>query len=183
MSRTKRTVIMGVFSAVATIMMYFEFPIFPQADFLKYDPSEIPALIVSFMVDPLAGVTVILVKDILFFFLKSGDPIGIAMNAAAGVIFVSIAGVIYHRRKTKARAIKGMVLSTICTTCTLVGLNALVVPLYFKAPFDLFLKFLPFIIAFNLIKFSIDSFVTFLVYKRISVFFKSEVKEVERRST
>ncbi|HIP92364.1 MAG TPA: ECF transporter S component [Thermotoga sp.] len=183
MNKTKRIVIIGMFSAVATIMMFFEFPIFPQASFLKFDPSEIPALIVSFMIDPLAGATVVLVKDILFFFIKSGDPVGIAMNAAAGVIFVVVAGMIYHRKKTKIRAIKGMVLSTLCTTLALVGLNALVVPLYFRAPFELFLKFLPFIVAFNLIKFSIDSFVTFLIYKRISILFKLEAKEVERRST
>ncbi|ABQ47353.1 MAG: Riboflavin transporter RibU [Thermotoga sp. 47_83] len=176
-SSIKKISFVGIFSALATLVMFLEFPIFPQASFLKYDPSEIPALIVSFLLGPGVGMFVVLVKDILFFLMKSGDPVGIAMNAVLGMSFVGIAGLIYHRNKSRATAIKGMIVATLFTTAFALGLNALIVPLYFKAPFELYLKFFPFILAFNLVKFGIDSFVTFFVYKKVSSIFKLETVE------
>ncbi|WP_233185708.1 ECF transporter S component [Thermotoga sp. SG1] len=173
----KRISFVGVFSALATLMMFLEFPIFPQASFLKYDPSEIPALIVSFLLGPKVGMLVILIKDVLFFLVKSGDPVGIAMNAVLGMSFVGLAGLIYHRNKSKITAIKGMIIATLFTTGFALGLNALIVPLYFKAPFELYLKFFPFILAFNLVKFGADSMVTFFVYKKVSSIFKLETVE------
>lgn len=97
----KRISFVGVFSALATLMMFLEFPIFPQASFLKYDPSEIPALIVSFLLGPKVGMLVILIKDILFFLVKSGDPVGIAMNAVLGMSFVGLAGLITTEIKAR----------------------------------------------------------------------------------
>jgi len=118
-SSIKKISFVGIFSALATLVMFLEFPIFPQASFLKYDPSEIPALIVSFLLGPGVGMFVVLVKDILFFLMKSGDPVGIAMNAVLGMSFVGIAGLIYHRNKSRATAIKGMIVATLFTTALL----------------------------------------------------------------
>lgn len=70
-----------------------------------------------------------------------------------------------------------MTIATLFTTGFALGLNALIVPLYFKAPFDLYLKFFPFILAFNLVKFGVDSMVTFFVYKKVSSIFKLEIVE------
>jgi len=182
LTKTKRIAFIGIFSALATILMFLEFPIFPQASFLKYDPSEIPALILSFLFGPGAGMLVVLVKDVLFFLLKSGDPVGIAMNAAVGMMFVGIAGLVYSQKRTKVNAVKGMILATLFTTAFALGLNAFVVPLYFRAPFKLFLDLFVFIMAFNLIKFGVDSFVTFLVYKRVSILLKLETVERRQRN-
>ncbi|PLV60184.1 ECF transporter S component [Thermotoga sp. KOL6] len=177
MNDIKRISFVGIFSALATLVMFLEFPIFPQAAFLKYDPSEIPALIVSFLLGPRVGMLVVLIKDVIFFLVKSGDPVGIAMNAVLGMSFVGIAGLVYHKNKSKVSAVKGMTFATLFTTAFALGLNAFIVPLYFKAPFELYLRFFPFILAFNLVKFGIDSVVTLFVYKKISSIFKLETLE------
>jgi len=192
MNRHKKLAIVGTMAALATILMFLEFPIFPQANFLKFDPSEVPALITGFMIGPLSGVVVVLVKDILFFFAKSGDVIGITMNFIAGAVFVLVSTFMYVRRRSKRIAIVGMILGTVVSSMIMVILNTVVVPIYFKmslAEIADWVKmtvpqFLGIILAFNLIKFSAVSLITLPIYKRVSSFFKFSAEEVpqERRN-
>ncbi len=148
---TKKISLVGVFSAVALAVMFIEFPIFPAASFLKYDPSDIVALLVAIPYGISSGFTVIVIKDILYYLIKSGDIVGILMNIIAGFSFVFFAAKFWNKNRILAGS-----LATIVTTILMVAINAVVVPFYFKAPFSLYLKFLPWIIAFNLIKFGID---------------------------
>ncbi len=165
MNRTKRLTLTGIFAGLGFALMFLEFPIFPQATFLKYDPSDIPALILTLNLGYTAGITVVLVKDILFYFAKSGDIVGIAMNALAGIVFVSLSK-LFWSTTFKSRLIASVIVGSGVTTVML-GANAIVVPMYFKAPFDVFLKFLPFIIAFNLVKFIVDFHVGALIDDRL----------------
>ncbi|MBI2122951.1 MAG: ECF transporter S component, partial [Armatimonadetes bacterium] len=54
----------AVLGAVAFAFMYFDFPIPPFPTFLKYDPSEVPALIATFALGPGFGVAVEAVKAV-----------------------------------------------------------------------------------------------------------------------
>lgn len=157
---TKKMAIVGLFAAIAFAVMFLEFPIFPAANFLKYDPSEIFALLASLPYGFGAGTAVIIVKDILFYFAKSGDIVGIAMNAAAGIMFIGFALLFWKRGKIIAG-----IASVLLTTAGLSAINAVVVPLYLHLPFKTYMSFLPWIVAFNLVKFSINYILGVLLYR------------------
>ena len=63
MTKTSKITYTAIFAAIATVLMYFEFPIpFLAPSFYQLDFSEIPVLIGSFAMGPLAGVVIELVK-------------------------------------------------------------------------------------------------------------------------
>jgi len=164
---TKKISLVGIFSAVALAIMFIEFPIFPAASFLKYDPSDIIALLVAIPYGISAGFTIIVIKDILYYLIKSGDIVGILMNMLAGFSFVFFAAKFWNRSRILAGS-----LAIAITTILMAVVNAIVVPFYFKAPFSLYLKFLPWVIAFNLIKFGVDFVVSIPLMKYLDKVFK-----------
>ena len=109
----RRLVQVAVLGAVAFAFMYVDFPIPPFPSFLKYDPSDVPALIATFALGPSAGISVEVIKAVLIQLLRSGTvggPFGIFMNLLAGVTLVGVAGVYYLVDHTRAGAIKALVL-------------------------------------------------------------------------
>ncbi|MGC9772472.1 Riboflavin transporter FmnP [Fervidobacterium changbaicum] len=168
-----RIATIGIMSALATGLMFLEFPIFPSVNFLKFDPSDILPLLAGFIFGPIDGILVLLIKDILFFLLKSGDIVGIAMNFAAGASFLLPAIYIYRIRENRAFEIIGYVVGVVVVAGVMTVLNMIVVPLYWKIPLQETLKYLPIIAAFNAIKFSIDAVVTSLIRERIARIFEN----------
>ncbi|SHH28208.1 ECF transporter S component [Thermosipho atlanticus] len=166
MTNAKRVAIIGVFSALAFVVMYIEFPIFPAVNFLKYDPSDIMALLIAFIYSPTTGILVLAIKDVLFYLFKSGDIVGIIMNFVAGVLFILPAAIIYAK-KGRAREIFGYIIGVASATGGMVLLNMVVVPFYWKVPLETVFTLLPWIIGFNAIKFSIDSVVNYIIHKRV----------------
>ena len=67
---TKAIVLIGMFSAVSTVLMLFEIPMPFAPSFYKLDFSELPALIAGFAYGPVAGVMVEFVKIILKTLIK-----------------------------------------------------------------------------------------------------------------
>ena len=55
----------AMLAAVATVLMYMEFPIPIMPAFIKLDVSELPALIASFAYGPVAGIVVCLIKNLI----------------------------------------------------------------------------------------------------------------------
>ncbi len=174
--RTKDIAIVGIFSALAFGLMFLEVPLLPFVSFLKYDPSEIPALILAVNTGIAQGITVILIKDILFYFAKSGDIIGIVMNFIAGAFFVALAAKFWKNKFVSSVSSVGG------TSALMTALNAATVPLYFivmkwgsaSDGFKFFLKVWWGILIFNVLKFSIDYVLTALINKRVSGLFRSE---------
>ncbi len=174
--KTKDIAIVGIFSALAFGLMFLEVPLLPFVSFLKYDPSEIVALILAVNTGIAQGVMVVLIKDILFYFAKSGDVIGIVMNFIAGATFVALATKFW-----KSKLISS-ILSVGGTSALMTGLNAATVPLYFivmkwgsaSDGFKFFLKVWWGILVFNVLKFSIDYVLSALINKRVGSLFGSE---------
>ncbi len=163
----------GIMSALATGLMFLEFPIFPAANFLKYDPSDILALLAGFIFTPLDGVIILLIKDVLFYLLKSGDIIGITMDFIAGIAYVLPVLYIYRLRKNRAFEILGYIVGVLVVSGVMTLLNMFVVPVYWKIPFAETLKLLPWIAGFNVLKFTINSVVNGLVRVRITKIFEN----------
>ncbi len=180
-NKTKKLTIIGVFSAMAVVLMLVEIPI-PQLLGFKYDPSDIAALLVGFMIGPIPGILTVLIKDLLYFAIRGTDVVGIFMNAAAGSMLVGFSALFYRKRKTKTTAVVSLSLATLLLVVGMDALNMLVYPPYLKVSYMfIFKNYLWVITIFNLVKAIVDGFVTFLIYKKTSNVFKLEAWKTTNR--
>ena len=104
---TKNLVLMAMFSALATVLMLLEFPIpFIAPPFYEIDLSEIPVLIGSFIMGPVAGVIMEVVKILLKLLVKGTSTayVGDFANFFIGCCFVVPASIIYRHKKSKKNA-------------------------------------------------------------------------------
>ncbi len=185
----KNVVLMGMLGAIGAVLMLFEFPLpFIAPSFYGLDLSEIPVLIGTFAMGPVAGAVIEGVKILVKLVLKptSTGFVGEFANICIGCALILPAGIIYKMKKTKKGAIIGMVVGTVCMALVGAVLNAVVMlPFYSNfMPLESILQagaainpaissvwtfvFLA-VAPFNLIKGALVSLITTLVYKRISV--------------
>lgn len=191
---TKNLVLMAIFAALATVLMLLEFPLpFIAPSFYEIDLSEIPVLIGSFVMGPVAGVIMEAVKILLKLLIKGTSTayVGDFANFVIGCCLVVPASVIYKKYKTKKGAFIGMLVGTVVMAVAGTIMNYFVlIPFYVKAfgmPLDAIIgmgakinslisnkwTFVLICVApFNIVKGVIDSLITALVYKRISTFIK-----------
>ncbi|SEW37189.1 ECF transporter S component [[Clostridium] fimetarium] len=113
-TRINRMTVIAMLSALAFILMFFEFPIPFVPDFYKIDASEIPVLIGAFMFGPAAGVVIEGVKVLLHLVIKGTTTVfvGDFANFILGCFYVVPAATIYLFKKTKKSAIIGMIVGT-----------------------------------------------------------------------
>ena len=194
-TKINKLVIMAMFSAVAAVLMYVEFPItFIAPAFYEMDLSEVPVMIGSFMLGPCAGVIMEAVKVLLKLVLKGTSTafVGDFANFILGCALVVPASVLYHTKKTKKRAIIGLVTGGIVLIVSGVFLNALyLLPKYsqlYGMPVETFINMgaainpaisniFTFVILavapFNLIKATVVGVITMLLYKYLSRLIKA----------
>ena len=55
-SPARRVAIVGIFSAISAVLMFFEMPLWFAPGFYQLDFSEIPVMICAFSMGPVAGV-------------------------------------------------------------------------------------------------------------------------------
>lgn len=103
----------AMLAAVATVLMYMEFPIPIMPAFIKLDVSELPALIASFAYGPVAGIVVCLIKNLIKLPSTSTAAVGELFNFVMGALFVGVAGMVYRFKKTRSGAILGAVLGAL----------------------------------------------------------------------
>ena len=189
-TKINKLVIMAMFSAVAAVLMYVEFPItFIAPAFYEMDLSEVPVMIGSFMLGPCAGVIMEAVKVLLKLVLKGTSTafVGDFANFILGCALVVPASVLYHTKKTKKRAVIGLVTGGIVLIVSGVFLNALyLLPKYsqlYGMPVETFINMgaainpaisniFTFVILavapFNLIKATVVGVIIMLLYKYLS---------------
>ena len=179
----------GVFGAIAAVLMYLEFPLPFAPAFYKLDFSEVPVLIGTFSLGPLAGIAIEFVKILIHFLIKGTQTAGVgeAANFAVGCAFILPAGIIYKMHKTKKNAVIGMAAGTLVMAFAGAFFNAFVVLPAYAAAFhmqldalvamgtevnpsinSLFTFVLFAVVPFNLVKGVLVSVVTWLLYKRVS---------------
>ncbi len=100
---TKITVV-SMLSAVAIVLQYLEVSVPLVPSFLKLDFSDIPELIGSFVIGPLYGVLICLIKNIVHLPFTNSVCVGEFSNFLLGAVFVFVAGIIYKYKKTKKGA-------------------------------------------------------------------------------
>lgn len=190
----RNVVQIGMFGALAAILMLFEFPLpFIAPPFYELDLSEIPVLIGTFSMGPVAGVLIELVKILLKLVLKGTSTayVGDVANFAIGCCFLLPAGIIYKMKRTKKGALTGMIAGTLIMAAAGAVINAyILLPFYsrfYGMPMEALIQagtevnhlitniptfVMIAVVPFNLVKGIIDSFITTLVYKRVRVIIK-----------
>ncbi len=181
----------GMFGALAAILMLFEFPLpFIAPPFYELDLSEVPVLIGTFSMGPVAGVLIELIKILLKLVIKGTSTayVGDVANFAIGCCFLLPAGVMYKVRRTRKCAVRGMVLGTLVMASVGGLINAYIMLPFFSQfygiPLDGLIQMgtevnglitslptfvLIAVVPFNLVKGALVSLITMLVYKRVRI--------------
>lgn len=136
MLTTRKIAMVGVFSAIAAVLMLFEFPVFWAPGVYKLDFSELPILIGAFAFGPVAGVLMEFIKIVLNLLMDGTGTafIGELANFAVGCSFILPASVIYRFGKTKKSAIIACVVGTAVITLFGTAFNAIyLLPAFDKA--------------------------------------------------
>jgi len=135
-SKTKRIVLIAMFSAIATIVMTFKFPVGFAPSFYKFDLSDAIVLIGACILGPIDGIVIEGVKVLLNLIIDGTVTAGIGelSNFLMGCAFVVPASIIYRKNKNAKNLIKGVVIGVITLCVVACTLNAFVLlPAYAKA--------------------------------------------------
>ncbi|MDD5901637.1 MAG: ECF transporter S component [Lachnospiraceae bacterium] len=135
-STTAKLTITAMFGALAAILMLFELPIFFTLPFIKLDFSDIPVILGAYMLGPLWGCVIGLIKVALNFVLNGTvtGGIGELANLLFTLAYVLPAGFIYRFKRTKSGAVISLVVSILFASVFAVILDwILVFPVYMKA--------------------------------------------------
>ena len=172
----------GMLSGLAFVLQYLEFPIPIMPFFIRFDFSDLPALIGAFAYGPLAGVIVEFIKNLLHCTVTQSFTVGELSNFILGAVFTGTAGLIYKKNKTKKGAIIGAIVGSVIMGIISFPSNLFIVyPAYekFTPIMDAYSKLLPsvgklwqalliFNVPFTIVKGLISTLITVLIYKRLS---------------
>lgn len=179
----------GLFAAAAFILQYLEIVVPFMPAFIKFDFSDLPALISAFAMGPVSGILVELIKNLLHSLASQSFGVGELSNFILGAIFVGVSGLIYKRDKTRKGAIIASVIGAACMAIISYPSNVFVVyPVYYNfMPKEAILQayqviissmksveqsILVFNVPFTFVKGMIDVVITLLVYKKLSPIIK-----------
>ena len=159
---------MALMCAIGTLLSFIEFPLLPGVTWLKFDASNMPAMVAGFAYGPAGGVAVGIVTAIIHGLLMA-DFTGALMNILVVTCFVLPAALIYKKKRTYKFAIIGLVFSIIAGVIGSIIGNLLLTPSWLGVPFDAVVALIiPVLIPFNLLKGLLNSVITLIVYKSIS---------------
>lgn len=191
---TRKIAMIGVFSAIAMILHLLDFPVPFAPPFYKLDFSELPALIGAFAFGPVAGIMIEFCKIMLKLLIKGTSTafVGDLANFVIGCSFILPASIIYMFHKTKKNAIAASAIGTMIMTVFGTMFNAIyLLPAFsvlYGMPLDSIVgmgtqinsnitsvtTLVIFAVApLNLLKGCSVSFVTLLVYKKLSPILKT----------
>lgn len=190
--KSRNLAVTAMLSAVAFILMYLEIAIPIMPSFIKFDFSDLPAVIAAFALGPVYGVIVCLIKNILHLTVSQSMFVGELSNFILGAVFAFSAGMIYSRHKTKKQALIGGVIGAVIMGVVCVFSNYFVVyPVYYNfMPQDVILEMyqliapgmksiLQCLICFNLpftiVKGLIAVGITMVIYKPLSPLLKGNI--------
>ena len=171
--------------------MFVEFPVPFFPPFLNMDFSDVPALFTALALGPAAGVAVELIKCLVHLLATKSAGVGELASFICGAAYVYVAGTIYYLRKSRGNAIVAMTVASLVTTVVAGLVNILILlPAYQlllgmsssaiiamahavnPAVNSINQLVLYAIIPFNIFKWFLSSLIVFLVYKKLSHYFR-----------
>lgn len=167
-SRLRRLTAMAILTALSYASVFFIR--IPVVLFLSYEPKDVLITIGAFLFGPLSGVCMAVAVALLeLVTISSTGVIGLIMNILSSCLFVCTASIIYHRRRTLAGAIIGLICGAALMTGGMVLWNYLITPLYMAVSREQVAGMLLTVFApFNLLKGALNASLTVTLYKGIS---------------
>lgn len=201
-NRTYHFIITAMLAAVAGILMSLEFSLPMMPPFYKIDFSDVPAVIATFLLGPVYGICVELIKILIKLITVGTNSmfVGEFANVLGTLLFILPLWFIYKRLgKTKRAAVTALLVSIPIRVAFSCFLNACItLPLYAKAmgltldevvvavgsvnplitnlPLFLALATIP----FNLIKLVLNYLVGYILYNRLMA--ANVLKRIEVKS-
>ena len=114
-TKTRQLVILAILASLSFILMLFQFPILPAADFLKIDFSLIPILLGLVMFDLKSAYVILLLRTLLKLLLNNkgiGELIGLPMNIIGMGIFVLAFAIFWKHQQSRRSYIVASVIGT-----------------------------------------------------------------------
>ena len=191
--RTKKLVKIlqiSIFAAIATVLTFFEVPVFFAPSFYKLDFSDVIVLISGFSLGPLAGVLTEFLKVLLKLLIKGSTTVGLGDFAAfvAGVALTLPSAIFYKKYRTFTGACVAMALGIVCLTVVSSAINYFILLPAYEVLFsisensiislgnainpliiDKFTFVLFAVCPFNLLKGILICAATLMLYKKLSV--------------
>lgn len=199
MTKASKITYTAVFAAIATVLMYFEFPLPFMPPFLKVDLSGAVVLIGAFIFGIGPAITMIGIKDLIHLTQSQTGGSGELADFLMLSTLVIVAVLIYRAHKTRKMAAIGCVVGSVAMACMGMLTNYfLIIPFYSAVgmPIDQILALcaainpsingmgaylLVGVLPFNLIKGAILTVITMLAYKKLSTFIKSRQVAIHTR--
>lgn len=187
--KIRNITVTAVMSAVSTVLMFLSFSVPLVPSFLKFDFSELPALLTGFALGPVYGAAVCLVKNVVNVFFTTTFGVGELSNFILGCMFVVPASLIYRHRKTRLTAFVGSVIGAFCMAAfsfvtnyffiypiygkVMGGLDK-IVALYTALPgvTELWQALVVFNVPFTFVKGLASVVISMLIYKKLSPILK-----------
>lgn len=196
---------LAILTAISFVLYtYVKFPLpFMFPSFLDMQFSELPALLAGFSMGPFSGCLVIVLKCLMKLPLSSTSFVGELTDIIIGIAFVLPASIIYRISKDKKHAITGLLTGTLLTVIVSVIINRFVsipfyVEVFFGSNWQILINMLSVlypgitrsnfytyylllgIVPFNILRSFVVSFLTFLLYKRLSKLLHWEGTKITR---
>lgn len=196
-TRIHKLATVGCLAALSSVLMLLDFPIGLIPGFIKFDFSDVPALIAAFAVGPVWGCAVAMIKNLINVIVSQSAGIGELANFVISVSLVLPAGAIYKKLSSK-KGSKALLLACIAggasMTVMSIPMNYFVVFPFYSVAYGTamdsiimaFKKIYPFInglldtvivimAPFNMLKAAVNCTIAAIVYKRIIPIFKRTV--------
>ena len=179
----------GIFSAIGGVLTVIEIPLPFVPGFYLLDFSEVAGMIAAFLMGPVAGVLVEFIKTLLHVVFHGTHSafVGELAMFVMGSVYVLPAALIYLVKKTRARALTGLIVSAVVLVLFACFFNGVyLIPKFAKLyGMDLdaiiamgtagtpLIRNLPTFLAFatapfNLLKGVLVGLIVFLIYKPLS---------------
>ena len=179
----KRLAFMAVFVALSYAVSLLEIPLpLFGASFLKLDFGNVFIVLISFLLGPVEGVAVCLLKEGLRCLSSSSMCAGELANFLITSSYILLPSILYQYRRTLKTVIWSLSLSCVIATGVALTANRFIIFPTFAYLFggsifgmtvvEAFAAFWLAVLIFNLIKTVVVGVLTMLLYKRLSNFIK-----------
>lgn len=179
----------GILAAAAFVLQYVELPALFMPGFIKFDFSDLPALVGAFALGPVYGVIIEFIKNLLHSLVSNSFGVGEISNFILGAVFTGVAGTIYRFNKSKKGAVIASFVGAVAMALISFPSNLFFVyPVYYNfMPKETIIAayqaifpgvtsieqcLLLFNVPFTFIKGMCNVVITFLIYKKLSPIIK-----------
>lgn len=165
---TKKMTTLALLTAMSVVVcLLIRFPLVPGVSFLHFDPKDVIIAIAGFIYGPMSAFIVSVCASLLEALFMGDTWIDIVMNIVSTCTFVCTAAFIYKKVHSKQGAFLGLIAGTAVNCGMMLLWNYAITPIYFGMPRAAVIPMLPSILLFNVLKCSLNTGITLILYKPV----------------